>query len=107
MQEWNTELAGVAQAYAEMCIFRDNPDRADQAPSFPTVGENLSASNTRTPNYTEFVERGWFSQRVNYNYDTNMCSSPGSCTDYTQVRGHPFVLKAILCIAIYQHSVVH
>ena len=75
----------MAQAYAEMCQFRDNPNRADNV-SFPTVGESLSASNTRSPNYTEFVERSWFNQRVNYNYQTNMCSSPGSCTDYVQVR---------------------
>ena len=84
IQQWNEELARVAQAYAEMCQFRDNPNRADNV-SFPTVGESLSASNTRSPNYTEFVERSWFNQRVNYDYQTNMCSSPGSCTDYVQV----------------------
>ena len=75
----------MAQNHAEMCVFARNPNRAIQAPSFATVGENLAASITQNPNYTMFVELGWFNQMPNYDYVTNMCSSPGSCTAYTQV----------------------
>ncbi len=83
-QQWNEELARVAQAHAASCSFSDNTNRADNV-SFATVGENLSASNAGTPNYTLFVEMGWFSQRDNYNYQTNMCTTQDSCTDYIQV----------------------
>lgn len=83
-QQWNEELAEVAQAHAERCNFIENSNRAENV-SFPTVGENLSATDARPPNYTELVERSWFSQRTNYDYQTNMCTTPGSCTDYVQV----------------------
>jgi len=36
-QEWNDELAAVAQAYSKNCSVLLNPDRASQAQSFMTV----------------------------------------------------------------------
>ena len=45
MQEWNDELAAVAQAYSSKCdVQQPNPDRSSQAPSFTTVGENSGVS---------------------------------------------------------------
>ncbi len=84
LQDWNEELAAVAQAHAERCSFTENENRAENV-SFLTVGENLSATNANTPNYTRFVEMAWFSQRVNYDYQSNMCTSQDSCADYIQV----------------------
>ena len=69
----------VAQDYAEMCMFGPNPNRADEADSFDTVGENRAFG--RTTNYTDLIERGWFVQRTNYNFTTNMCLSPGACNE--------------------------
>jgi len=40
----NDELAGVAQAYSTKCTTQPNPDRANQATSFCTVGENSGVS---------------------------------------------------------------
>ena len=83
LQVWNSELASVAQSYAETCMFGPNPDRAEQAESFDTVGENRAFGPTN--NYTQLIERGWFIQRSNFDFDTNMCLSPGACDEYTQV----------------------
>ena len=76
----------VAQNYAEMCRFDPNPNRAAQAP-FDTVGENRAFG--RTTNYTDLIERGWFiQQRNNFDFNSNMCLSPGACDEYIQVRSH-------------------
>lgn len=64
---------------------RSNPDRAEQVPSFDTVGENLVAVASGTINYTRYIERSWFNQRFIYNYTENSCSSPNACLSYTQV----------------------
>ena len=70
----------VAQGYAEMCIFGPNQNRTEQAgSSFDSVGENRAFG--RTTNYTDLIERGWFVQRTNYNFTTNMCLSPGVCNE--------------------------
>ena len=61
MQEWDYDLATVAQNHSEMCIFDPNPDRAAQAP-FDTVGENRAFG--RSTNYTDLIERGLFVQHL-------------------------------------------
>lgn len=83
---WSSTLARVAQNYAETCTFAANPNRMAEAsgPTFDlTVGENRAFGRTR--NYTERIERGWFLQRVDFDFNTNMCLSPGACNEYTQV----------------------
>ena len=76
----------VAQAYAETCMFQENTERAQQAPSFDTVGENRAFG--RSTNYTDLIERGWFAQRANFDFDNNMCFTQGVCDEYTQVLNH-------------------
>ena len=90
-QQWNDELAMVAQNYADMCIFARNPQRADQAPSFAMVGENLFVTGLEnvTVSYTAVVE-DWYNQNVNYDFQFNNCSGP--CDEYRQVR---------LCTCVY------
>ena len=86
VQNWNSQLAQVAQGYAEMCMFGPNPNRNEQAAALSfttTVGENRAFG--RSTNYTDLIERGWFVQRANYDFDANMCLSPGACDEYIQV----------------------
>jgi len=41
LQEWNDELADIAQTYSETCMGRQlNPNRSSQAPSFTIVGQS-------------------------------------------------------------------
>ena len=65
-----------------MCVFEHNDNRADQAPSFATVGENLLATSNSTVDYTSYV-REWNSEEQFYNYASNTCSRV--CEHYTQV----------------------
>ena len=83
MQEWNDELAQVAQAYSERCMFAHNPSRASQAPSFSSVGENIAISSSLGDNY-EGLFVLWDNERSNYNFTTTQCS--GVCGHYTQVN---------------------
>ena len=83
LQEWNDELAQVAQVYSERCMFAHNPSRASQAPSFSSVGENLAISSGRGDNY-EGLFVLWNNERSDYNFNTNGCSDV--CGHYTQVR---------------------
>ncbi len=89
LQEWNTELAQVAQNYAELCIFGHNSDRSIQSPSFSYIGENI-AITTASGNYTNLV-RNWYDEVQNYNYATNQCN--GVCGHYTQVSKYIYIYK--------------
>ena len=83
LQQWNRDLAAVAENYAQMCMFDPNPNRNDQAP-FDKVEENRAFGSMT--NYTDLIERGWFVQRINYNVSTKTCLSPGACDEYITVK---------------------
>ena len=83
VQEWNDELAQVAQAYSERCMFEHNPSRVSQASSFSSVGENLAISSGLGDNY-EGLFMLWDNERDDYNFNSNGCS--GVCGHYTQVK---------------------
>lgn len=69
---WDANLAAVAQAYAENCVFQH---------SGGPYGENLYASSGgSTPSD---VVSSWVSEVADYDYASNSCS--GVCGHYTQV----------------------
>ena len=82
---WNSDLAQVAQTYAERCIFDYNTDSVSQQSTFTSVGENLLITSSQSVNYTSFV-RSWFDERDVYTYQFNRC--PTACDSYTQVNNH-------------------
>ncbi|MBK6512552.1 MAG: Fis family transcriptional regulator [Polyangiaceae bacterium] len=71
--EWSDEIAAVAQAYAELCVFEH---------SGGSYGENLYA-NAGQPGTVQDVVDGWVSEVADYDYESNTCS--GVCGHYTQV----------------------
>ena len=73
----------LAQSHADKCIFAHNPQRADQAPSFVTVGENLFVTQSQDVNYTAFVQ-AWHNEVKKYDYVSNTCSTV--CGHYKQVH---------------------
>lgn len=89
MQEWNAELAEVAQNYTDLCIFSiRNPNRVSQQTTFSSVGENFAVVDSifsATLNYTDLV-KGWYDENQDYNFQANNCSS--TCESYTQVRAY-------------------
>ncbi len=83
-QVWNTELAQVAQTYAEMCVFDHNSQRNDQVPSYTHVGENLAIITASPGNYTYLVE-SWYNEVQDYTYNNLTCTEGEACGHYTQV----------------------
>ena len=82
-QEWNDELAGVAQAYSAKCTIQPNPDRTSQAPSFNTVGENVGVQMPPSSQFVVEVLFSWIREQSSYNYTSGQCN--GTCDLYTQV----------------------
>ena len=85
LQEWNDELAGVAQAYSTKCSTQPNYDRASQATSFSTVGENLGTISPPSSASYDAMFETWFKVNLLYNYTTGKCIIDGICDSYKQV----------------------
>ena len=105
MQLWNNELARVAQNHANMCIFEYNQNRASQAPSFATVGENLFVTSAQTVNYTAAV-KAWYDEVMYYDYNLNSCSGAIMCRNYIQVSIHTcsIAFYDLLLSTQYKHA---
>ena len=71
--EWSSDLAAVAQAWADGCNFEH---------SSSPYGENLYASAGSEPSPAEVVQ-SWASEVASYDYASDGCS--GVCGHYTQV----------------------
>ncbi|HVG62901.1 MAG TPA: CAP domain-containing protein [Hyalangium sp.] len=74
---WSTDTAATAQAWADQCQFRHNPNRGN-------LGENIAAA---TPNHlsTLGVVQNWAAESAHYNYGTNSCAGGQTCGHYTQI----------------------
>jgi len=74
---WSTDTAATAQAWADQCQFRHNPNRGN-------LGENIAAA---TPNHlsTMGVVQNWAAESAHYNYGTNSCAGGQTCGHYTQI----------------------
>lgn len=87
LQEWNDELASIAQAYSEKCVFEHNPDRDSQSQTYEFVGENLatrtSGSNWGENELLQLMDQ-WHDEREDFTLETNSCDDV--CGHYTQVK---------------------
>jgi uncharacterized protein YkwD len=72
---WSDEIAAVAQAWADRCVFEH---------SSGPYGENLAlfSSPSTTP---EQVVAAWVSEVADYDYAANACAAGAQCGHYTQV----------------------
>ena len=78
---WNATVAATAQAWADGCRFKHNPDLGSLG-----YGENIyaSASGGSPPSKPGLAAVAlWASEAANYNYANNSCS--GTCGHYTQI----------------------
>ena len=100
-QEWNDELAGIAQTYADQCMFIHNDDRSSQSTTYTSVGENLFVTSSQQVNYTQFVE-AWYGEVMDYDYTSNTCQNGSVCGHYTQVGHHS---RYMFCIHTVLSSV--
>lgn len=73
--EWSSDLAAVAQAYAENCVFEHSGGQ---------YGENLYAESGLNATPQDVVD-AWVSEDADYDYDSNSCNVGAVCGHYTQV----------------------
>ena len=107
---WDPVLAGVAQAYAEQCIFGHNAYRSSQytAAASPNtvasyVGENLYVTSAgESTGLIASAIQNWYAEKSNYNFATGDCGS-GQCGHYTQVSN--IEKFAQFNITVYMHTV--
>lgn len=103
---WSDELAAVAQAYAETCVFRHNPERSQQAGQlYAYVGENLAITSNPKKNYTDLIN-SWFQEREYYDFETNSCLPGQMCGHYTQVCIFPRFPPSMQCTSLLLLSFV-
>jgi hypothetical protein len=76
---WSETVAGVAQAWADRCVWGHNPDLHALG-----LGENIAASAGGPLSAAEAVGL-WASEVAYYHYDTNGCDSGEMCGHYTQI----------------------
>ena len=88
LQVYSEELEGIAQEFADRCVFdhSDRVERNSKSPSFTQVGENIYVGAGLAVNYTDIIARLWgFSEAADYDYESNSCTPGKMCGHYTQV----------------------
>ena len=76
---WNASLASTAQQWADACNYSHNPDRG-------AVGENIALIYSNSDVSTvDIAVSLWGDESVNYDYDSNSCTSGEICGHYTQI----------------------
>ena len=107
IQEYNDELARIAQDYSQQCVFDHNDIRSSA--SFSMIGENLFATTGTNVNYTSFVYESWgLDEKRYYDYGPvccdNDCRAPPdeSCGHYRQVL---YACGYCACMCVYYYYV--
>ncbi|HTJ80900.1 MAG TPA: pathogenesis-related family 1 protein [Polyangiaceae bacterium] len=72
---WSSDIAAVAQAYAENCVFEH---------SMGDYGENLYAESGLDATPADVVD-AWVGEVADYDYASNTCAANAMCGHYTQV----------------------
>lgn len=76
---WSAAVATTAQAWADGCRFKHNPDVQSLG-----YGENIYAAGGSSPSGQGLAAVAlWAAEAANYNYANNSCS--GTCLHYTQI----------------------
>lgn len=97
LQEWDENLAYLAQYSAGTCEYRINEEQNLQsAPGFDYIGRNAAATSMYTVNYTRLIGQQWYGEKRYFNYYSVACLDDDgnmnengefeNCGRYTQVR---------------------
>lgn len=73
---WSDQLASVAQAYADGCVYRHSQGE---------YGENLFAQANKQATPEEVVEAWGPKEASSYDYATGTCAPNAKCGHYTQI----------------------
>ena len=94
LQEWNAELAALAQTHSDKCSLTENTARETSSYISSEIGENINVTtNLVNPNtFIRSVIAHWESLGDMYEYETNVFSSVEAHL-YTQVSQTYFVFS--------------
>lgn len=95
-QEWNDNLAYLAQYSAGTCEYRQEENRNSQsAAGFDYVGRNVASTSSYTVNFTQVIAQQWYGEKRFFNYYSAACLDEDgninengefeTCGRYTQV----------------------
>ena len=108
LQEWNEDLAYLAQFWASACEYVENEDRNTQSTTFDYIGESFAATVSYTVNYTQLIGQLWYGEKRSYNYYAAACLDEDgnadedgefeTCGRYTQVSMQKQYDKALHCV---------
>ena len=81
-------MADFAQTYAENCVFEHSPSasRMGLINGVSWIGENLYVTSAGM--YEGVIRdaiQAWYSEKLDYDYDSNTCTPGRVCGHYTQV----------------------
>ena len=99
---WSDELAQVAQAYSEKCVFDHNPMRDSQSASYRNVGENIAFRSPFTvwgENEIGRLMDAWHDEKDDFQFSSNRCTRV--CGHYTQVCMHVYYVCICMCTCLH------
>jgi len=87
VQEWNAELAVLAQTHADGCSLLENTNRSTSMHYPDEIGENIGVTvvTTRTAKFVKDVFLSWESFGIDYDYDSNLHHDMYTGGLYTQL----------------------
>lgn len=81
---WHSELADMAQGWADTCDF-DHGQPAVTSPPYDPIGQNIYTQSGNTLNVVAILN-AWFQEKAFYDYPTKTCQANQMCGHYTQVH---------------------
>ena len=82
LQSWDASLASVAQELTDTCVFAHGMYEDLTGTTYARVGQNLYMTTGWDVTRPVF---SWWSEREDYDYDTDTCDPGKVCGHYTQV----------------------
>ena len=86
MQKWNSQLAQLAQTWADNCVWGHGQPQFDPATvGYEDIGQNIYYYSPYYLSSPTAVVQKWFNEKSDYNYGSLSCAAGETCTHYTQV----------------------
>ena len=85
VQRWNEHIAGVAQEWADTCVYEHGfPDFDPAIIGHSSLGQNLYVT-THLGRNLKAAAFSWYNEKAYYNHDNLTCEAGHICGHYTQV----------------------
>uniref|UniRef100_F6QD80 SCP domain-containing protein n=1 Tax=Ciona intestinalis TaxID=7719 RepID=F6QD80_CIOIN len=88
LMAWDNDVAAVAKAYANKCLWKHSPADTRKTNDFSVLGENLAMAYAFSPVSRDFIKEttfNWWNETHDFTYSTQICKPGRQCGHYTQV----------------------